>query len=149
MKVWFVIDAKVQFNVLVCSTKNNILQESNLFYDPQIFRSKNRSKIHTMPCIKQIEMYACHRNTKTWQNLSNTGSLIHTATHEYLASEKAVKYRVSINNQLYITHQIEIVYLLYRHQIQHNLSTFSFRTVVHINIFSMLYAIFRCLELSL
>ena len=33
-------------------------------------------------------MYVCHRNTKTWQNLSNTGSLIPTATHEQRASEK-------------------------------------------------------------
>ena len=33
-------------------------------------------------------MYVCHRNTKTWQNLSNTGSLIPAATHEYPASEK-------------------------------------------------------------
>ena len=121
------LNGKVQYNFLVCSTKKRAFQKNLTFlYDPQIFRSKNRSKIHTLPCIKQIEMYACHRNTKTWQNLSNTGSLIHTATHEYLASEKAVKYRVSINNQLYITHQIEIVYLLYRHQIQHNLTAVFF-----------------------
>ena len=77
------------------------------FSDPRIeVRYIHCNASNRLRCMCAIEI---QRRGKI---LSNTGSLIPTATHEYCACEKRSEVQITINNQLrqlYITHQIKII----------------------------------------